>query len=178
MKKTILGFLLIVLLVGGVIYYNNANSTGNSTNRDVQPEMGFKAPDIQLPALTGSGIVLSQVDQPSFINFWASWCPPCQAEMPDLQRSYEAYGDKITFVSVNITAEDRESDVRKFVKDYGITFPVYLDRDGSVSDAYRIVSIPTSFILDENGMIVKKMVGPVTEKFLSEAFDQLLEKQS
>lgn len=92
--------------------------------------------------------------KPEFINFWASWCPPCNAETPGIVEAYRKYGRTVTFVSVNVTSQDSLAGMRKFVSRYGIPFPVALDKKGDVMQLYRVLSFPTSFFVNRQGTIV------------------------
>jgi len=92
-------------------------------------------------------------DKPTLINFWASWCEPCQVEAPDLKRVYEEYKGQFNLYSVNITNKDTLNDAKSFVKQYDLPFPVLLDKAGKVTDLYRVSFYPTSFIIDRNGVI-------------------------
>lgn len=102
-----------------------------------------------------------------FLNFWASWCPPCKQEAPELQKFAENQDDAI-ILGVNVTdAEKHPGKERDFIKDYGLTFPnVYVQNE--IFSEFFIGSFPTSFIINENGVIEEKIVGAVTEDFLKE----------
>lgn len=108
-----------------------------------------------------------------FLNFWTTWCPPCQEEMPQIERFYQTYGKtfNVEVVAVNITDQDSGVDViKEFVDYYQLTFPIVLDEKGDVSKKYKVLTIPTSFIIDEKGNIIKEIIGPVTEQFLLDYF--------
>jgi thiol-disulfide isomerase/thioredoxin len=93
------------------------------------------------------------------LNFWATWCPPCKAEMPDMQTFYTEVGDKIQILAVNI---DPEYDVAGFVKEMKINFPILLDENDEATNAYQILTIPTTFFIDEEGIIQNKFMGAMT----------------
>ncbi|PLR83666.1 peroxiredoxin family protein [Bacillus sp. V33-4] len=130
-------------------------------------EEGSEAPDFELTTLAGEKAKLSDYrGQKVILNFWATWCPPCKAEMPHMQSFYEKNKDKgITILAVNLTNVDKGMDaINAFVKEYGLTFPILLDEDGTVGMTYQAFSIPTSYIIDKNGKIAKKIVGPMDEE--------------
>lgn len=92
------------------------------------------------------------------VNFFGSWCPPCKAETPDFVQVYEKYKDKNNFVIIGIAVDQNQSDALKFVKDFGITYPVY-QADTSLLTYFQINPIPTSFVFDKNGNLLDSMVG-------------------
>jgi len=95
-----------------------------------------------------------------FLNFWATWCGPCRIEMPSLEALYNKYSDKdLEMLAVNC-GEDQAT-VRSFMKNEGFTFPVLLDSDGRVSINYGVQSIPTTFLIDRDGMIILRLVGSI-----------------
>ncbi|MEK1832273.1 TlpA disulfide reductase family protein [Priestia megaterium] len=100
------------------------------------------------------------------LNFWATWCPPCQKEMPDMQVFYEKYGNDVQLLAVNLTSsEGSKQAVSKFLKEKQFTFRVLLDDQDSVgSKKYRVSTIPTSYFIDEEGKIVQRVNGPMTLK--------------
>ncbi|QSO52275.1 TlpA family protein disulfide reductase [Alicyclobacillus curvatus] len=126
-----------------------------------RPYTGYTAPAFTLDELTSaSPVSLSQFKgKPLFINFWASWCPPCQAETPHIVKAYETYGKQVTFISIDITSGDSARNVREFVNKYGIKYPVLLDKNASASSAYNVLAIPTSLFVNRNGIIVARYSG-------------------
>lgn len=132
---------------------------------------GAEAPDFELTTLAGEKVKLSDYrGKKVILNFWATWCPPCKAEMPHMQNFYEENKDKgVEIVAVNLTNMDKGmEDIKTFVKDYGLTFPIPLDEEGVAGTTYQAFTIPTSYILDENGVITKKIVGPMDENMMKE----------
>src|SRR5690606_38451343 len=106
------------------------------------------------------------------INFWASWCGPCELEAPDLQKIHEEYGDVLTLYGVNSTKTDRERQAREFVEQYGFTFDVLFDREGDYTKLYRVNTYPTSFLVDKEGIIRERINGVITY----EAWEELIKK--
>lgn len=139
---------------------------------EVGIEEGNKAPDFELTTLKGEQLELSDmVGKKVILNFWATWCPPCKAEMPHMQDFYEEQADNgVEVVAVNLTtAEKNTADIGKFVEEYGLTFSIPLDEEGDIGgDTYQAYSIPTSYIIDSNGIIRKKVVGPMDKELMTE----------
>ncbi|MEL7675277.1 MAG: TlpA disulfide reductase family protein [Chloroflexota bacterium] len=114
--------------------------------------------DFTLPGMNGDTVSLADYrGRYVLVNFWATWCPPCRDEMPDLQAYYNAYRDQgFTLLAIN-EAEDPAT-VRRFVGGFGFTFPVALDTTGAVMDQYGTESLPTSFLIGPDGRLVKSWI--------------------
>ncbi len=124
--------------------------------------VGLKAPDFELENLAGEKVKLSDFEgKKVMLNFWATWCPPCKAEIPDMQKFHMEEGDNIVILAVNI---DPENDVAGFTEQMGVTFPILLDKKNNVNKTYQIISIPTSFFIDEKGLIQNKHIGAMDIK--------------
>lgn len=140
-------------------------------------EQGQLAPDFTLLNLQGEPLTLSDLrGKRVVLNFWATWCPPCEAEMPHMQKYYEKYGeqDNVEIVGVNLTyAKEKVERVEQFLKSYNITFPVVLEPDESVAAQYEIITIPSTYMIDTTGKIQKKIVGPLDLDALRENVTQL-----
>jgi peroxiredoxin len=131
-----------------------------------QVEEGKHAPDFKLTTLKGEPVKLSDYKGKKVIlNFWATWCPPCKAEMPQMQNFYEREKDNgINILAVNLTKmENGKAAIKKFANDYHLTFKIALDEEGTIGLQYQASTIPTSYIIDSNGVITKKIVGPMDE---------------
>nr|WP_242549445.1 TlpA disulfide reductase family protein [Alicyclobacillus mali (ex Roth et al. 2021)] len=111
--------------------------------------------------------------KPIFINFWTSWCVYCKLETPDIVQAYKQYGDKVVFLSINVTAQDSMADMEQFVKQYGITWPVALDTKGTVMNEYGIIGFPTSFFVNRQGMIVATNVGAISKENLMAELERI-----
>lgn len=139
---------------------------------EVGLEVGQRAPDFTLRTLEGDEISLSDLrGQAVLVNFWATWCGPCRAEMPEFQQVYLAQKERGFAVVAVDYMEDAEK-VREFADELGLTFTFVLDNDGDVADLYRINSYPSSFIIDGNGIITFFNRGPTSARTL---LDQLAE---
>ena len=117
--------------------------------------------------------------QPLLINLWASWCPPCKAEMPAFERAYRDYKEKgFQVLAVNATNQDNLNNAINFVQEYKLSFPILLDTNGEVSRQYHLNSLPTSFFVDRSGVIQQVIVGgPMSEALLRIRIDQLLQEE-
>jgi len=141
----------------------------------VQPEPDFQAPQISLTSTTGVALNLSQYrGKLVYVNFWASWCPPCQAETPDLVRMYHKYGKQIVFIGVNLTGNDTAKAAGKFIQTYHIPYPVLLDPSNVAATNYNIIAIPVSLFIDRQGIIVSRVTGGMTKQVMQQHFNQLL----
>ncbi len=138
---------------------------------------GDMAPDFTMNTLDGKEVKLSDYKGKKVVlNLWASWCPPCKAEMPHMQKYYEENKDKknVEILAVNLTTMEKDqSNIQSFVDDYGLTFPIPLDESGDIGVAYQAFSIPTTYMIDTTGVIQKKIVGPMNEEFLSDMVTRL-----
>jgi peroxiredoxin len=141
--------------------------------------VGSPAPDFTLLSLAGPPVSLhEQQGKVVLINFWATWCAPCREEMPALQAAYEKLADQgLVVLGVNWTQADYLPDVEAFVEALGLTFPILLDSDGTVSeDLYRVLGLPTSVLVGRDGMIRAVRIGvldlqelePTLQVFLAE----------
>lgn len=122
------------------------------------------APDFTLHTVDGTPLRLSDLrGKVVLLNFWATWCPPCKAEMPDLNALHQKYGAEHDFTVVGINMEERAADVSAFARARQITFPLLLDPEGAVSAGrYAIRSLPTSLIIDREGRIRDMWMGQIS----------------
>ncbi|QWU13132.1 Peroxiredoxin [Paenibacillus sophorae] len=130
----------------------------------IRVQAGDQAPDFVLEDMEGNKVQLSDLKgRGVFLNFWGTWCKPCEQEMPYMESQYKQYKDLgVEILAVNIAESDIA--IESFVKRHGLTFPVLKDKDRAVTEAYDIIPIPTSFLIDKNGTIQKVITGTMTEK--------------
>ena len=135
------------------------------------------APDFTVYDLEGNAHKLSDFrGKPVLLNFWASWCGPCQMEMPDFQKFYESHGDKVNFVIVNLTDGQQETveSASAFIEEKGYTFPVYYDTDIDAAMKYGVSAVPVSYFLDAEGNFVAWAQGALSADMLQQGMDMLL----
>lgn len=113
------------------------------------------AQDFTLVNLNGEPVSLSDAKgKITIVNFWATWCPPCREEMPHMQSFYEKNHEEVEMLAVNVTnMDDGRPAIEKFVQEHELTFPILLDESGEVGFMYEVMSLPTSYILDEEGRV-------------------------
>ncbi|MFS8631443.1 MAG: TlpA family protein disulfide reductase, partial [Bacillales bacterium] len=130
-------------------------------------QVGSCAPNFRLPDLNGKPKELYATNQkPTFINFWATWCGPCQSELPYIEAAYKKYKNQVNFMMVNATSTERsEEDIIRFLKKNQYTFPVVLDRKSTniTFGKYKLVGIPVTLAIDPHGRIVYKRIGSIRE---------------
>ncbi|WP_456276235.1 redoxin domain-containing protein [Bacillus sp. AK128] len=148
----------------------------NDEETKIGLQEGNKAPDFQLETLTGEVINLSDLKGKKIIlNFWATWCPPCKAEMPHMQDFYEKHiDDEVEILAVNLTNSEKNiASIEEFVNEYGVTFPILLDQKGATNKTYQAITIPTTYFIDREGIIRKKIIGPMNTEMMEELVDHM-----
>lgn len=172
-------FYIAILFLGLVWIGLSAVPAGNTTSGQIPaPRQGFLAPDFSLTTLNGETLTLSELrGRPVLINFWASWCPPCKAEMPAMQAVYDEYAAQgLVVLAVNATGQDNLDDAKAFIAEYGLTFPVPLDVKNEVARAYEVSSLPTSFFVRPDGIIEEVVIGgPMAEALLRTRIEKIME---
>ncbi|KML36888.1 TlpA family protein disulfide reductase [Cytobacillus firmus] len=139
-------------------------------------EKGSLAPDFELTDMEGNPVKLSDYrGKAVLLNFWASWCPPCRAEMPHMEKLYKKYKDKkFDILAVNLTnTEKNNGDAEKFVKELGLTFTIPMDVKGTVGADYNIMAYPTSYFIDSDGVIREKVLGALNEEYMEKEIKKL-----
>jgi len=123
------------------------------------PKPAAKAANFTLTGLDGKSHALSDYKgKIVFLNFWASWCPPCRAEMPSMQKLYGSW-DKKKFVMLAVNLREAKGAVGSFARQNGYTFPILLDDTGGIASQYQVAGIPTTIIIDGKGYVLSRTVG-------------------
>ncbi|TYR76082.1 redoxin domain-containing protein [Rossellomorea vietnamensis] len=193
MSKRIVGIGLVAVL-GGLFVFNIIQNQASQKKIEEQvseqlesgldvefgsegPGEGDAAPDFTLTTLAGEEVSLSDFKgQKVILNFWATWCPPCKAEMPHMQEYYEQYHEKanVEMLAVNLTTIDNGKEaVEKFGEEYGLTFPIPLDEDGVQGTVYQAQTIPTSYMIDTDGIIRHKILGPMNKDMMIQLVENM-----
>lgn len=175
-------FTVFILGLGLIwIWINRQQSNISGFERMPLPRVGFPAPGFELPDEQGITLRLDDLKgQAVIINLWASWCPPCQAEMPALESVYRDYMDEgLVVVGINTTYQDDPVRALEFAASRGLTFPILLDYEGQVSASYQLQALPTTFFIDADGIITEIVVGgPISEALLRIRAENLLKEKA
>jgi len=157
--------ILILILVAAWTFISVPEPSSQQSDSEANPKAGFTAPDFTLDTLNGGQLTLSELrGQPIVLNLWASWCLPCREEMPAIEKIYQTYNGSLVVIGLNLTSQDSESDAEAFVQELGLTFPIALDRDGSARERYQLLGLPSTYFIDESGIIRAVVVGgPMSE---------------
>jgi len=163
--------ILVVLLAGiGWIWVNRV-PTGEAVaaagSLPAAPAIGHPAPEIVLANTEGQSFSLADLrGTPVVLNFWATWCPPCRAELPEFQAASERLAGQVAIIGVN--QGETPADVQAFASQLDLTFEIPLDVQMEASRRYQVRSLPTTFFIDRSGVIRQMQVGPLTEATLSQ----------
>ena len=161
---------IIGLLIAGLGYHF-------ITNKDSVKEVstglniGEHPPAFTLYNLDGQQVTIGKENKITVLNFWATWCPPCRAEFPELDRFVKKNRDKILFYSIDL--QEDSSKVKEFFKNGQYSFSALLDKDGAMAKQFRITAIPTTIILDDKGIIRYRKTGGITQDELENIIAKL-----
>ena len=147
-----------------------------SAQTSAASESKMTAPDFTVYDAKGKAVKLSDLKgKPVVLNFWASWCPPCKGEMPDFNKVYAEEKNDIQFMMVDVVDGERETQEKgaQYVKSQGFNFPVYFDNKQDAAYAYEISSIPSTVLIDKNGIIVNGYEGAIDVETLKKAIQTL-----
>ena len=169
---------LMLLGLGLVWIYVSADRSGASTAGKIPaPQQGFLAPDFELKTTTGETVKLSDLrGQAVLVNLWATWCPPCRAEMESIEKVYQEYKDRgFAVLAVNMTYQDDPLAIMPFVNKQKLTFPILLDETGDMANAYQLRSLPSSYFIRPDGVINEVVIGgPMSEALLRTRIQDIL----
>jgi peroxiredoxin len=148
-------------------------SDSSSFGRVPSPDIGHPAPDFALLTPGGDELALSDLrGTPVLVNFWATWCPPCRAEIPALEETYRQFDGDVLVLGVDV--QENPGRVAEFMRQHDMTYPVVVDETADVARIYRVRAFPTSYLIDERGVIVKVYSGPVNQPLLVSTFNDLM----
>jgi thiol-disulfide isomerase/thioredoxin len=149
-----------LLLIGCQQAAPHPNAGATPIAKEESPRIGYLAPNFRLINLHGEDVsVAGLAGKVLFINFWATWCTPCKAEMPSMELLYHDYKNK-EFEMLAVSSDmEGASVVQPFVQKLALSYPILLDPDFHVDDKYLIQSVPTTILVDKNGVITHRMVG-------------------
>lgn len=178
MNRTQRIILYILVLIAGAAWLALSVETDETfVVEGPAPQAGFAAPDFTLSTATGETYTLSDLKgQAVLVNMWATWCPPCRAEMPAMENMYQEYKDQgFVVLAVNNTFQDNPFEIAAFTAEYGLTFPILLDETGDTSRAYQVRSLPSSYFINRQGIITEVVIGgPMSEALLRTRIEEAL----
>jgi peroxiredoxin len=168
----------LVLALGFAWIYISVDRSGASTAGEIPaPQQGFLAPDFELKTPSGETVRLFDLrGQAVLVNLWATWCPPCRAEMASIEKMYQEYKDKqFVVLAVNMTYQDDSLAILPFVNEQKLTFPILLDETGEMANAYQLRSLPSSYFIRPDGIIHEVVIGgPMSEALLRTRIEDIL----
>jgi len=158
--KSILLIFLFVIGIGIIVLLQTKDSSFNLSGKP-RVGKGVPAPNFTLPGLDGKMVSLTDYkDKVVLLNIWATWCPPCVEEMPSMDKLHQELKDEsfeILAVSIDVSGA---MEVLPFMKKHKLSFPALTDSKGDIQSSYQTTGVPESFIIDKDGVIVEKVIGP------------------
>jgi peroxiredoxin len=171
----VLGIGLVLISVAAIFLIPQAQASVEEQGVGLVPaQVNFSAPEVQITDLNGNPVAFSDYSgQVILYNAWATWCPPCKEEMPTLQAYYEDYKDQ-GFVILAVEDGEPVEEVAAFVKAYGLTFPVWPDPTWQATIAFNINNLPTSYVIDRDGIARLTWTGAITRDVLEKYVTPLI----
>lgn len=178
-RRRIWMVLAALVVLAGTLWAVTRSQTSEppDSTADSSPRVGSLAPNFSLRRLGEGETTLSELrGEVVVLNLWATWCPPCRAEMPTLQRAFDDYRDQgVEVLAVNTTFQDSADDAAEFMRELGVTLPILLDSTGRVSRSYELRAMPTTHFIDHEGVIREIVLGgPMSEETIRSTLDNLL----
>jgi len=180
--RNIVATILVGLAIIGLVWYFDRPAgfgasqaiTLTAAPSGPAPKIGQEAPDFTIQGLDGQTYRLSDFrGRPVWINFWASWCPPCRAENPDIREVYDANKDG-GLVVLGIAIGETAGNVRGYVERTGLDYIIGLDQGTDVAATYRIVGIPTHFFVDPDGVLREWRIGSLSKKTMEKEVAEIM----
>jgi len=190
-KLFILAFVFVFLIAGASVLYRQLGEsmapdqlavqkpivdTQNESAEEATEPNRTMAPDFTVYDREGNEVNLSDYHgKPIVLNFWASWCGPCQMEMPDFHEKHQQLGEDITFLMVNMTDGARETveGASEFVAAQGYSFPVFFDTEMNAAATYGVNSLPTTYFIDADGYAIAQAMGAIDKEALQRGIDMI-----
>jgi peroxiredoxin len=168
----------LLLFVAAAYFLMQSNAASSDDLSAIPVKMDYPAPQLTLNDLAGSSTSLADYHgKVVLVNLWATWCPPCKDEMPALETFYRKHAED-GFAIVAVNDGDPTTDVVQFVKDYGLTFPVWLDPTYIATEkAFKTMNLPSSFVIDRDGQVVLSWVGGIDLRTLEKYVIPIIEDQ-
>lgn len=176
MKKWII-IVVIVAMFGWAVYDFVLDDKPKNAEDETAGEVGLLkgniAPDFELETVDGEVVRLSDFrGEKVLLNFWATWCPPCRAEMPDMQQFHEEQEGVILAVNL-LATEQSPRNVEEFLDEYGITFKVLSDKNSEIATLYNASALPTSYLINTKGEIHNIAIGALNYELMEQAFSEM-----
>ena len=161
MRRLVL-MVVVLMLVGGSLYLGSASSSRPPSEPVKVAALGDPAPGFQLEDTAGNKVSLESLrGKVVLVNFWATWCPPCRAEMPSMEKLNEAMaGEDFVMLAINVEENGRTS-VPEFLNKTPHAFPILYDDQGIVQELYGVYKFPESFVIRKDGIIDDKVIGAI-----------------
>ncbi len=163
--QIISAIIIVILLIGAVVFATRSKDSGNTAANIPSDESVSQqiAPDFSLDKLGGGTITLAEYRgrKPVVLDFWTTWCPNCKRSMPNLSAFYEKYKDQVEVIGINMN--ENTSLVQKTITKWGITFPIALDSNSSVTQAYGVRYTNVHVLIDKEGNVVRFIPGDISE---------------
>jgi peroxiredoxin len=180
--RNIFATVAVGVVIAGLVWFFDRPGTAASQSVTVtasasgaEPRVGKPAPDFELTMIDGTKVHLSDFKgKPVWINFWASWCPPCRAENPDIETVYNAHKDADGLVLLAAAIGEGRDAVASYMQRADLHYPVGADSDTQIAADYRVLGIPTHIFVDREGIVREIRVGAMSEKTMEKKVAQII----